>query len=126
MVDYSATKAAALSISEGLQAELKHVYKAPAVKCSVICPALIRTKMFEGMSNPSEFIGRSLTPREVAQMMADAVFAGESRHILCPSVIAHTMTGVRVWPSWMRVGLQDASNKAAQGLTVHDPMNIGA
>lgn len=72
LVDYSTTKFAALAIWEGLQAELKHVDNAPKVKCSVICPSLIKTKMFQGMHNPSEFFAPSLQPRDVAQLIPDA------------------------------------------------------
>lgn len=124
MVDYSATKAAALSIYEGLQAELKHISKASKVRCSVICPSIIRTKMFEGMSSPVEFLAPALSPEEVAKTMVDAVMAGESRHIVCPTFIGQITSCIRSWPSWVRVGMQDAASNATQGFKGHDPLKL--
>ncbi|KAE8320559.1 hypothetical protein BDV39DRAFT_211554 [Aspergillus sergii] len=124
MVDYSATKAAALSIWEGLQAELSHVYKAPKVRCSVICPSLIKTKMFVGFDNPDNFFAPPLEPDYVAQLMSDCLLSGEAQHILCPSAAGSIGTYMRAWPSWMRVGMQAAIYKVASDLKGHDPLAL--
>jgi len=68
-VDYSSSKAAALAIYEGLQTELKHVYQAPSVRLSVVCPSTSRTKMFESIKTSSNFMVPELTPAEVAENM---------------------------------------------------------
>ncbi|KAL6230147.1 hypothetical protein BDW75DRAFT_223416 [Aspergillus navahoensis] len=124
MVDYSATKAAALSIWEGLQAELAHVYKAPKVRCSVICPSLIKTKMFDGLNNPDNFFAPPLEPDYVAQLMADCLLSGQAQHIFCPSAAGNIVTYLRAWPSWMRVGIQAATYKVASDLKGHDPLAL--
>ena len=49
MVDYCASKYATVGLTESLYMEIKR--KNSKVKCTLICPFLIATGMFEGMTN---------------------------------------------------------------------------
>ena len=72
------------------------VYNATKVKCSVICPSLIKTKMFQGMHNPNEFFAPSLKPKDIAQqLMADAILSCESKAIVCPPTIGTIVAFLR-------------------------------
>lgn len=76
--DYSASKAAVTSIVEGLQTELKHKYGNPMVKASAIFPAIVKTRMSEGI-NPkvNRFIMPLLDPEQVAEQIVKVLSKGE-------------------------------------------------
>jgi all-trans-retinol dehydrogenase (NAD+) len=77
-VDYSGSKAAVTSIIEGLQTELKHKYGNPMVKVSAIFPAVVKTKMSEGINQPiNSFIMPVLDPGLVAERMVQILCKGE-------------------------------------------------
>jgi short-subunit dehydrogenase len=107
MVDYAASKAAALALYEGLQTELKHVYKAPRVRCTAVCPGTVGTKMFAGLKPTSEFIMPTLKPEEVADAIVDALWAGEARHISMPWVHRAMLPSLRALPQWWRIAMVD-------------------
>ena len=77
-VDYCGSKAAVTSIIEGLQTELKHKYGNPMVKASAIFPAVVKTKMAEGINQPvNSFIMPVLDPAHVAERMVQILCEGE-------------------------------------------------
>ncbi|CAI4212305.1 unnamed protein product [Parascedosporium putredinis] len=83
MVDYAASKSAALALHEGLQTELRHVYKAP-----------------KGLTPP-------LTPELVASHVVDALWSGEARHIELPWLTKLTMMPIKGSPPFWRIAMQD-------------------
>lgn len=121
IVDYAASKAAALAICEGLQTELKHIYKAPSVRVSALCPSLVRTKMFESAESPSSFFWPELTVDDIASHMVDIVASGRSQRRTTPSLGVIT-TLFRVLPAWFRVSAQDGAATAMVGLSPHNPL----
>ena len=121
MVDYAASKSACYAIYEGLQSELKHIYKAPAVRLSVISPAASRTKMFETIKNTPNFFLPEITPTEVGQLMHDIIASGYSQECVIPAG-GYLVTMARSLPSWIRVGFQDAAADAMSALNPHDPL----
>lgn len=78
MVDYAASKAAALAFHEGLASEISAIYKADKIRTVVMCQGYTRTKLFEG------FHGKALYPETVAEEIVKAVLAGRSRHLVLP------------------------------------------
>jgi all-trans-retinol dehydrogenase (NAD+) len=77
-VDYSASKAAVTNIVEGLRTELKHKYGNPRVKVSAIFPAVVNTKMTEGIGQTiSSFIMPVLEPTQVAERMLQVLSSGQ-------------------------------------------------
>jgi short-subunit dehydrogenase len=101
MVDYAASKAAAIAFHEGLGAELVKVYKAPGVRTVLMCQGHTRTKLFEGF----ESAGKTLWPETVAEEIVKAVLGGRSKTIVLPGT-AWMLAGLRGWPLWMQDGLR--------------------
>lgn len=78
------SKAAALSFHEGLTEELRYLYtphsNARRIRTSVICPAHIKTPMFEGFaSSIPSFLAPSLEVATVATLVTQTVLSGESQ-----------------------------------------------
>lgn len=121
VVDYASTKAAAISIYEGLQSEMKHIYKAPAVRISCISPSVVNTKMFAGINAPSNFVMPQLTPEGVGSIIAETLWSGEAKNIMCPA-FAYISPPTRALPDWLRVGMQDGGAEVMSALTPHNPM----
>ena len=100
MVDYAASKAAALSFHEGLSAELITHYKADKVRTVVMCQGYTRTKLFEG------FGGASLYPETVAEEIVKTVLKGKSAHLLLPETTWGIVPRIRSLPVWMQYGFR--------------------
>lgn len=100
MVDYAASKAAALSFHEGLAAELATHYKADKVRTVVMCQGYTRTALFEG------FAGNALYPETVAEEIVKAVLKGRSNHLTLPESTWGIVPKVRSWPLWMQYGFR--------------------
>ncbi|KAF2734706.1 NAD(P)-binding protein [Polyplosphaeria fusca] len=100
MVDYAASKAAALAFHEGLAAELATTHAAPRVRTIAVCQGYTRTKLFEG------FGGAALYPETVAEGIVRAVLSGKSGHVVLPESAWWTMPKIRSWPLWMQYGLR--------------------
>ncbi|PKS08530.1 hypothetical protein jhhlp_004915 [Lomentospora prolificans] len=115
MVDYAASKSAALALHEGLQTELKHVYKAPKVRCTIVNPSVVGTKMFTGFKLPLQNLTPPLTPQEVAGHVVDALWAGEARQIELPGLTRLTMTGIKGSPPFWRIAMQDFIKDSMSG-----------
>jgi len=121
-VDYSSTKAAAISIYEGIQTEMKHFYKAPAVRISCICPGAVNTKMFAGLKAESNFFMPRLTPEYLGGVIAETLWSGTAQNILTP-IAAYITAPAKVLPAWLRVGFQDGGAEIMTELTPHKPLD---
>ncbi|KPM41078.1 hypothetical protein AK830_g5448 [Neonectria ditissima] len=116
--DYCASKAAAIAIYEGIHSEIKHIYKAPAVRVSCICPSHVQTDMFKGI----KFVPgmTSTTPLWIAQKITSILHSGDAYHALVPAS-AGIASWIRVLPNWMRVKFQDVAAAAFADLQPRDP-----
>lgn len=121
VVDYAATKAAAIAIYEGLQTEMKHFSKAPAVRVSCISPSAVKTKMFAGIKTGGNFFMPMLTPDDLGNLIAKTLWDGVAVNILSPAA-AYISPPTRALPDWMRVGMQDAGAEIMTELTPHKPL----
>ncbi|KAI9691407.1 MAG: hypothetical protein M1820_009679 [Bogoriella megaspora] len=122
LVDYSASKSAVLAIYEGLHTELKHVHKAPAVRVSCVSPCAVDTKMFTGIKAPSNFLVPKLEPGEVANLVAETLWSGESRNVMIPA-FAYISPPTRALPDWWRVALADGGAPVMAELRPHRPID---
>ncbi|GAA5947124.1 hypothetical protein JCM1841_004512, partial [Sporobolomyces salmonicolor] len=99
------SKAAALSFHEGLTEELRHTYiphaRTRRIRTSVICPAHIKSAMFDGFENkiPSA-LAPSLEVTTVAGLVVATVLSEESQHIVEPFFAKFTPIS-RGLPAWM-------------------------
>jgi short-subunit dehydrogenase len=109
MVDYAASKAAALAFHEGLATELATMYKAPKVRTVVMCQGYTRTALFEG------FAGKALHPETVAEEIVKAVFEGKSKTLVLPEAAWGIVPKVRGWPLWMQYLLRKGLRNMMSG-----------
>jgi len=101
LVDYSASKAAAVSFHEGLSAELVTKYAAPAVRTVLVCQTYTRTALFQGFETHDGFLNYPLHPDTVAEAIVTAILKGQSDHIILP-VGMSIVPGLRNWPGWLQ------------------------
>jgi short-subunit dehydrogenase len=119
VTDYCASKAAALSIYEGVHSEMKHIYNAPAVRVSCISPSHVKTGMFTGIKSVPGMT--SLTPESIAKTIGDILYSGFAHNIMIPKS-AYASKLARIMPEWFRITAQDIAAGAFKTLTPHDPM----
>lgn len=100
MVDYSASKAAALAFHEGLSAELPSVYGADRIRTVVVHPAHIKTALFKGFDQHSSFLTPSLHPQTVAEAVVRQVLSGQSGQVVLPQT-ARASQLLRLVPFWL-------------------------
>ncbi|KAF2670912.1 dehydrogenase/reductase SDR family member 8 precursor [Microthyrium microscopicum] len=101
LVDYSASKAAALVFHEGLSAELATIHKAPAVRTICVCQGYTKTPLFEGFHKGDRFMNYALEPETVAEEIVRGVLRGQSDHIMLPRGNAY-IAALRAFPLWMQ------------------------
>ncbi|KKA29329.1 hypothetical protein TD95_005020, partial [Thielaviopsis punctulata] len=116
--DYSASKAATVSIYEGLHTELKHTYGARAVRVSVLKPSHVQTEMFKGIQSVPGMA--SITADALAQRVVQVLYSGRSQDLFVPQMMSFS-TVIRSLPQWCRVLLQDMTASAFVNLDPHDP-----
>jgi all-trans-retinol dehydrogenase (NAD+) len=119
VVDYAATKAAALAIYEGVQTELRHVYKAPAVRVSCVAPSAVNTKMFTGIQLPPSI--QPLTPADVGSAIVEILQSERAQNVMIPAS-AYISPITRALPDWLRIGLQDFGKDVMTNLDPHKPL----
>ncbi|GAA5894095.1 hypothetical protein JCM5296_001010 [Sporobolomyces johnsonii] len=128
-VAYCSSKAAALSFHEGLTEELRHTYRPHAharqIRTSVICPAHIKTAMFDGFENeiPSA-LAPSLEVGTVAGLVVATVLSGESQHIVEPLYAKFTPMA-RGLPAWMYSAILAFTKDAMAGVRVAQAIKAG-
>jgi len=93
MVDYNASKAAAVSFHEGLGMELRVVYKAEKVRTTLVTPSYVKTLLFDGYNNTSKFLFPAMEPETVGEEIGKTVLSGMGGHIILPRGF-HAITGI--------------------------------
>lgn len=113
LVDYAASKAAALAFHEGLQAEIATVFKAPKVRTVVVCQGYTKTALFEGFNKGDGFVEYPLDPETVAEAIVKAVLAGRSDHICLPKGNS-SVSGLAGWPIFIQASIRKDTWKKMQ------------
>ncbi|KAF7550714.1 hypothetical protein G7046_g7928 [Stylonectria norvegica] len=105
MVDYGASKAAALALHEGLTAELTTRYKAPKVRTVIVHPGHTKTALFRGYDQKTQFVMPQLEPETVADAVVGQILTGRSGQVILPGpgVLLSTL---RMLPDWLAVPLR--------------------
>jgi all-trans-retinol dehydrogenase (NAD+) len=111
MVDYAASKAAALTFYEGLATELKTRYNAPKVRTVVINQAYTKTPLFEGLRNGSPFLMPTLEPETVAEEIVKKILSGTSGQVVLPG-FANFFTYFKGFPHWFQLQARNDGEKA--------------
>ncbi|CAJ0753424.1 13736_t:CDS:10 [Entrophospora sp. SA101] len=96
--DYCASKAALISFHETLRYELDTCYNAKNVRTTLVCPGLLRTKMFDGVQVEYPFITPPLAPLDVVKRIVTSLDKNQGEDILTP-YYANLMPLLRFLPS---------------------------
>lgn len=102
MVDYSATKAAAIAFHEGLGAELVTRYHAPRVRTVLVTQSFTRTTLIDKLTPEDTFINPLLYPETVAEGLVNQVLKGESGHVMVPGSSGYIAQRLRGYPLWFQ------------------------
>ncbi|KAL2782484.1 hypothetical protein BJX62DRAFT_166279 [Aspergillus germanicus] len=100
MVDYSATKAAAIAFHEGLGAELVTRYNAPRVRTVLITQGFARTALIDKLTPEDTFLNPLLHPETVAEGIVNQVLTGNSGHVILPGATGWIAKCFRGFPAW--------------------------
>ncbi|KAL4875287.1 hypothetical protein BJY04DRAFT_202367 [Aspergillus karnatakaensis] len=106
MVDYSATKAAAIAFHEGLAAELVTRYNAPRVRTVLLTQGFAKTALIDKLTPEDTFIQPLLHPETVAEALVNQVLTGQSGHVLVPGATGWMAKTLRGWPLWWQHSLR--------------------
>jgi all-trans-retinol dehydrogenase (NAD+) len=114
-VDYSCTKSALLAFHEGLGQELKHRYKCPQIKTTIVHPGWTKSHItaHPAMQAGLKRVGAKLLDAEyVAKAMTDQIVAARSGQvILGPSI----STKLRALPTWLQELIRDSQANIVSG-----------
>lgn len=109
--DYQMSKAACLAFHETLGTELKHIFKCPEIRTSVIMPGYVATPLhkdnaFGKETNP--LIKAAVGADEVAARIEDVIMAGDSATIVVPGRLT-LLTATRAMSEWLQRAVMDHS-----------------
>lgn len=114
-VDYSATKVALLALHEGLTQELKHRYKCPQIKTTIVHPGWTKSAItaHEAIQTGLTQAGASLLePDYVADAMVKQIIAAKSGQVvLGPSILPK----LRAFPGWLQEIIRDSQANVVSG-----------
>lgn len=102
MVDYAASKAAALAFHEGLAVELLTVYNAPRVRTVVVNQGYTKTALFEGFGIKEGFVAPPMEVDTVAEAIARQVLSGKSGQLILPGAHKLLVANWRSLPNWVQ------------------------
>lgn len=102
MVDYSATKAAAIAFHEGLGAELVTRYNAPRVRTVLVTQSFVKTALIDKLTPEDTWFNPLLDPETVAENIVNQVLEGQSGHVLVPGSTGYIAKWFRGFPQWFQ------------------------
>ncbi|KND94806.1 Short-chain dehydrogenase/reductase family 16C member 6 [Tolypocladium ophioglossoides CBS 100239] len=105
MIDYGASKAAAMAFHEGITSELKTRYNAPKVRTVSVHPGHTRTALFKGFSQGADFLLPRLEPDSGAEAVVRQVLTGRSGHVILPEA-GGSLAALRAYPDWYSIRLR--------------------
>ena len=106
MVDYSATKAAALAFHEGLTAELTTRYHAPCVRTVLVAQGFTRTALIRDLTPEDTWLNPMLEPETVAENVVQMVLKGESGRVVLPGSAGWFAVNLRGFPLWFQTNVR--------------------
>ncbi|KAL9090909.1 MAG: hypothetical protein Q9165_005117 [Trypethelium subeluteriae] len=108
LVHYASTKAAVMSLHEGLTSELRHLYNAPNVKTSIVHPTYARTRLLQGFEKEvKENKGVVIDPKLISDAIVRQVLSGRGARVVVPQGMS-LAKAIRGMPSWLQERLRDS------------------
>jgi all-trans-retinol dehydrogenase (NAD+) len=114
-VDYSCTKSAVLAFHEGLGQELKHRYKCPQIKTTIVHPGWTKSAITahsaiqEGLKNAG---AKLLEADDVADAMVKQIIAAQSGQIILGPAMS---SRIRALPTWLQEIIRDSQANIVSG-----------
>jgi all-trans-retinol dehydrogenase (NAD+) len=102
MVDYSASKAAAIAFHEGLAAELVTRYSAPRVRTLLVTQGFTKTAFIRNLTPEDTWFNPLLEAESVAEGVVGGVLKGESGVVVLPGSAGWVATRFRGLPGWVQ------------------------
>ncbi|WKT47302.1 Short-chain dehydrogenase/reductase SDR [Fusarium oxysporum f. sp. vasinfectum] len=105
-VDYGCTKSGLLAFHEGLLQELRHIYKAPLVRASIIHPTWVKTPLIADLIAKGKMKDTTISAESVADSVVNQLYTGYGAQVVVPNSSAWTSM-IRGIPGWIQEGLRD-------------------
>ncbi|KAI1499152.1 hypothetical protein F5X99DRAFT_420085 [Biscogniauxia marginata] len=115
MVDYAASKSAALFFHDGLTSELRIRYNAPKVRTILVTQGYTKAPLFAGFKMNSSFLVPALEPESVADAICEQIFSGRSGHVIAPK-FNNLFRLVQAIPRWLAFRMRAKSDNVASSL----------
>ena len=112
-VDYSASKATAITFHEGLTTELMTRYNAPRARTFLVTPGAVRTPLIIGWNQPQRLLDYMPEPETLAEEIVKKVLAGQGGQLTLPGYYGFLCLLIRARPYWMSNSLRNQNEKAA-------------
>ncbi|KAF2398278.1 dehydrogenase/reductase SDR family member 8 precursor [Trichodelitschia bisporula] len=107
IVDYAATKAAVTALHEGLNMEIRHLYKTPGVLNTIVHPSWVRTPLVGGFEDHLEKTqGGLMKPEWIAQKIVKQIVSCRGGQLIIPSKLA-SATRLRGEANWIQELIRD-------------------
>lgn len=114
IVHYAATKVAVLALHEGLDQELKHIYKKPGVLSTIIHPSWVRTPLVGGYEDKLEKTqGKLLKPETIAGKIVGQIISCRGGQVFIPGHLSIAST-IRGQANWLQEMIRDFTVGGAQ------------
>ncbi|KAE8135655.1 hypothetical protein BDV38DRAFT_272674 [Aspergillus pseudotamarii] len=109
-ISYSCTKAAALSLHEGLTQELRHRYMAEKVRTSIIHPTWVRTPLIGKQVESGQWKSRTIEADSVADAVVSHILRWESGQLFLPATYS-VVSLLRSFPSWLQESVRNSQSE---------------
>ncbi|PNY25223.1 Short-chain dehydrogenase/reductase family 16C member 6 [Tolypocladium capitatum] len=113
MVDYGASKAAAMAFHEGITSELTTRYNAPRVRTVSVHLGHTRTALFKGFRQGAGFLLPRLEPDSIAEAVVRQVLSGRSGHVILPEA-GGWLAALRAFPDWYSIGMRAGGQRSME------------
>lgn len=111
MTAYCASKAANISLHEGLASELVTRYNAPRVRTILVTPAFAKTFVTRDMIPKDTFLSPLLEPETVAEAIVNQMLKGQSGYVGVSASADWVTSTLRSMPFWYQTHARDSLDR---------------